>query len=386
MEQPSPHLYRQQGRGLGLPEDVLNAAISRTTQIENTGAGSILSLRHLAHLTGAPYLYLREIVQRSRDPYQTLTRPKRTGGSREISAPEPMLMDVQRFILRRALRNLPHHPASYAYRRGLSILDCATQHLGARWMIKLDLHDFFGSINERDAYQVFLERSYSPLVSLELARLCTRSRTADYWGKANRRYQAIPSYNVNVMGCLPQGGPTSGALANAVTTPLDHALHEAAMTGGLAFTRYSDDLVLSSESAFDRARAKRIIRDVTQIVQAHHFHLHDKKTRLIPPGTRHIVLGLLVADRVRLLPEYRRRIEVHVNGVTKFGLAGHAEHRGFRSVLSFISHVEGSLSFAKSIEPDWAHRTEDKWIAALRANQYPIHGSAPGLVDTRGLQ
>lgn len=373
MEQPSPHLYRQQGRQLGVPEAVLTAAADRSSQIEQTGASPILSLRHLAHLTGAPYLYLREIVQRARDPYQTLSRPKRSGGSRPISAPEPMLMDVQRVILRRALRKLQHHPASYAYRQGRSILDCANQHLGARWMIKFDLHNFFGTINERDAYQVFLGRGYAPLVALELARLCTRSRPSDWWGTADPRYQVIPSYAVNVMGYLPQGGPTSGALANAVATPLDGALNHTATANGFVFTRYSDDFVFSSTDRFVRTRATHIVREVRKIVEAHHFRLHEKKTRVIPPGARHIVLGLLVADRVRLLPEFRRRIEVHVNGVTKFGLTSHAQHRGFRSVLSFISHVDGSLSFAKSIEPEWAYRTADSWTAALRANNYPVN-------------
>lgn len=372
MEHPSPHLYRLRGRELGVPEDVLDNAISRTATIEATGAGAILSLRHLAHLSGAPYLYLREIVQRARDPYQTLVRPKRSGGNRMISAPEPLLMDVQRLILRRALRNLPHHRASYAYRHGLSILDCANQHVGARWMLKFDLHDFFGGVNERDVYQVFLDRGYAPLVALELARLCTRSRTADWWGGPNRRYSVISTYDVNVMGRLPQGGPTSGALANAVATPLDGALHEAAVSEGLAYTRYSDDLVFSSESEFDRSRARRLIREVSNLVQGHHFRLHAKKTRIIPPGARHIVLGLLVADRVRLLPEFRRRIEVHVNGVTNFGLVAHAQHRGFRSVLSFISHIDGSLSFAKSIEPAWAEQTDANWKSALRVNHYPV--------------
>lgn len=356
-----------------MPEAVLTASAGRSAQIEQTGAGPILSLRHLAHLTGAPYLYLREIVQRSRDPYQTLSRPKRSGGSRHISAPEPMLMDVQRLILRRALRNLPHHPASYAYRQGRSILDCANQHLGARWMIKFDLHDFFGTINERDAYRVFLDRGYAPLVALELARLCTRSRTADWWGTADQRYQVIPTYAVNVVGHLPQGGPTSGAIANAVATPLDGALHQAATANGLVFTRYSDDFVFSSTDDFVRTHATHIIKKVRKIVEAHHFQLHEKKTRVVPPGARHIVLGLLIADRVRLLPEFRRRIEVHVNGVTRYGLTPHAQHRRFRSVLSFISHVDGSLSFAKSIEREWAYRTAERWTAALERSQYPVH-------------
>ena len=91
-----------------------------------------MSLGHLAHLTGAPYLYLREIVQRRHDPYDTIARPKRTGGTRWLSAPEPVLMDVHRVILRRALQNLRLHPFSFAYQEKRTIHQCAQQHLVLR--------------------------------------------------------------------------------------------------------------------------------------------------------------------------------------------------------------------------------------------------------------
>lgn len=366
MDPSTPHLYIKNGQEAGVPDAVLQAGAAQIARTQARGAEPILSLGHLAHLTGAPYLYLREIVQRRRDPYSDIVRPKRTGGTRLISAPEPVLMDVHRVILRRALRNLPLHPFSYAYQEGRAIAQCAQQHLGARWMLKFDLHDFFGQIEERDVFRVFKERGYSALVALELARICTRASVYSYRSNTGR-YGPIPTYDVNVSGRLPQGAPTSGALSNAVATPLDRDLHGFATCEGFVYTRYSDDMVMSTSRDFDRTQAASMIREVTRLVAAHRFQLHRKKTRVVPPGVRHIVLGLQVdGDEVRLTPEFRRRVEVHIRGVRKFGLIQHANHRGFRSLLSFVSHVDGCLAFARSVEPDWADKERIAWRAALR--------------------
>lgn len=373
LSDPSPHRYLQDGLARGAPEDALHSAVRRAAASYGAGSDPILSLRHLAHLSGAPYLYLREIVQRRRDPYVDILRPKRTGGSRLISAPEPVLMDVQRLILQRALRRDTGHPASFAYRQGRSIVMCAQRHVGMRWMLKFDLHDFFGQVDEHRVWRIFDSLGYAPLVSLELARLCTRAPRAPAWPSPRGRYRSIPSYDVGVVGHLPQGAPTSGALANAVATPLDAGLHELASQSGYVYSRYSDDLVLSSTDRFDRQEAKITVGAVRDLVLAHGFDLHRKKTRVIPPGARHIVLGLLVGDdSVRLTPEFRRRVETHVRGVERFGLAEHAQHRRFRSVLSFINHVEGCLAFSTAVEPVWAAKVGGEWRAALRATGYPI--------------
>jgi RNA-directed DNA polymerase len=329
-------------------------------------AGPILSLRHLASLSGAPYLYLREVVQRQRDPYEDIYRPKQTGGTRRISAPEPVLMDVQRLILHRALSRDAGHRASYAYRKRRSIVMCARQHLGMRWMLKFDLHDFFGQVSEKRVWHEFQARGYSPLVSLELARICTRAPSALVRPSRTGRYQAIPSYDVHAVGWLPQGSPTSGALANAVATPLDADLQELAMTSGYVYTRYSDDLVLSSAGPFDRQAAKVTIGAVREVVRSRGFSLHHRKTRVVPPGARHVVLGLLVGEEsVRLTPEFKRRVETHVRGVARFGLAEHVRHRKFHSVLSFVSHVDGCLAFALDVEPRWAAKVGEEWRTSL---------------------
>ena len=90
------------------------------------------------------------------------------------------------------------------------------------------------------------------------------------------------------------------------------------------------------------------------------------------PGARKIILGLLIdGDRPRLLPEFKRRLEVHLRGVEKFGLPEHATHRHFDSILSMINHVDGRIAFAASVDADYAGKLADRWALVLEARGYP---------------
>jgi len=357
-----PHLYERDGLARAVPPDQLALAVGKRTALEARGTYPLLTLGQLAHETGATYAYLREVVARKRDPYQSFEVAKRAGGTRTIAAPEPILIDVQRWILSNLLSGIVRHPASYAYQRGLSIVDCANRHRGARWMIKMDLHDFFGSVSETQVYRIYRRLGYDRLVAFELSRLSTRAPHAKPDQLRGSHY-VIREYAVSAQGHLPQGAPTSGMLANAAAARLDRLLSEFAVRHRLVYTRYSDDLTFSSAARFVRADAVKLTRALGGLIRAAGFTPHRTKTRIVPPGARHIVLGLLVENEVRLLPEHARRIENHLRGCEKFGVASHAAHRGFESVLSFVNHLDGWIAFAMGVEPPRAA----KWRQRLWA-------------------
>ena len=283
-------------------------------------------------------------------------------------------MEVQRWILHRVLPSARNHPSSYAYQTGRSIIHCARAHLGARWLLKMDLHDYFDTIAETRVYGIFRSLGYPPLVSFELARICTRLPLGRYVRQHRPRiYSSIPSYEIYANGWLPQGAPTSGALANAATFKLDQKLARISSQYELTYTRYSDDLMFSGGAAFNRATAARFIDHVRNIVNDDKFIVHDKKTRIVPPGARHVVLGLLLTpEGIRLLPEFKRRIDVHIRGVDRFGLARHVAHRGFRSIFSFINHIDGCLAFAQGVESEYAQYCMERWNSALAKSGFPV--------------
>ena len=386
MSTDSPHLYRAHGLSRNVPEPVIDAVLTRTALLRSSGVTPIVSLAHLAHQTGANYHYLRQIIERRTNPYREFEINRSEGRRpRVISSPDPVLMDVQRWLLRRVLNKVAPHSSSYAYENGKSIRDCASRHLGARWLVKMDLHNFFHGIDERMVFEVFAGLGYSRLVALELTRVCTR--TAAFAAHLNpnrfkvklRQDAEIPTYSTTLLGFVPQGAPTSGALANLVSRPMDAAMHALATEHRLVYTRYADDMVFSGAGSFDRAAAARIVRLATREIARMGFEVHKKKTRIVPPGARRIVLGLLVdGEKVRLTKDSRDRIATHVRGVEKFSLKGHQRARGFASAIGVANHINGLLAFAHDIDPAWAKPLRERWEAALRASAPALAPFEPG--------
>lgn len=359
METWPPHLYRDLGSEHGIPAEVIDAALAQAHKVQVNGLPAVLSLRHFAALTQSSYEYLRSVISREHDPYRVFRIGKKKGGFRTIVAPQPPLRRAQRWISDYILAALSAyaHPASFAYAPGSSIVRCAEKHAGARWLVKIDLHRFFESISEIDAYRVFLSGGYQPLVSFELARLCTRvtPSTRQPWQrwKAGADRYSIRNYRHFRLGFVPQGAPSSPMLANLVAVRLDRQLERAASDSGLVYTRYSDDLVFSTASrSFTRDDARRFVDEVYRALRPLGFRPNLTKTTIVPPGARKIVLGLLVdSRRPRLSRQFRDGIDTHLFHLRSKGASAHAAHREFDSVIGMLRHVRGLLDFAYMVEP-----------------------------------
>jgi RNA-directed DNA polymerase len=341
--------------------------------IASNNAYPLLTLRHLARETGAEWGYLRSIVERRLNEYSSIRRRKQDGTFREISAPNPSLMHVQRWILSNVLVGLEFHDAAFAYRRGLSIKHCAEEHLGAKWLLKMDLHNFFGSIEESRAYGVLVRLGYPTLLAFEMARICTKPIALPSMTKPPLSGRGLHAYNNSNRGVLPQGAPTSGALANATAFRLDTMLASIADERGLAYTRYSDDLTFSSSEGLSRTAVSKVILQIEHAIRSSGFVVHKGKTRVVTPGARQIVLGLMLTrDAVRLVPEFRHQLDNHIRCVERYGPSAHAMTRRFDSALSMINYVDGCLAFATDIEPDWTARRQIRWRAALGQHGHPV--------------
>lgn len=308
---------------------------------------SYSGLDELARVTGVDRQFLRSVIERRVDPYNEFQVPKGGAGKfRTIAAPVPDLARVQRWILDRVLVGQPSEGTSFAYRKGRSIKDCASVHVGARWLLKLDLQDFFHSVREDQVAHSFMSAGQSDDAARELARLCTRGSIA----------------HRDRLGYLPQGAPTSGLLANRAAVDLDQSLLALAARNSMKYTRYSDDLTFSSTGQFDRKTAIALTRCARSEIASHRFTLNERKIRVVPPGSRLIVLGLLVdSDRVRLPSDFKRTLKWHVYGSSRFGLEEYSSSRGFPTVDEYLVHVDGLFAHAVHIDPDWAGPLRRSW-------------------------
>lgn len=350
-----------------LPE-VVDRAVE-TVEIlraKTPGAQPILSLKHLAHLTGAQYMDLRRLASRGGvEPYRVFRVAKRPLGDqprrfRTIVVPSPWLMSVQRWINHNVLELVDPHEASVGFSTGDSLYEAAAVHCECQWLLKIDVRNFFESITEAQVYRVFEGIGYQPLVAFELARICTRVGDPET-RKNQERYKvrgvassAITSYSTATMGHVPQGAPTSPRIGNLVARDLDTAITALAVSEGLRYTRYADDLIFSTkDKGRTRAEFIRIIGKVYGIIADNGFMPNTAKTVLSPPGARKVVLGVLVDRGVpKLTKEYKAEIRKHLYYLShpKIRPAMHANRQGGATTFGLRRHVLGLIQHARQIE------------------------------------
>jgi RNA-directed DNA polymerase len=174
----SSQRYRFQGERQGIASDVLDAATKINERIREVDPRlpTILTLRHLGAFADVPFNYLNRLVSRSDRHYKrVLFRKKVPGRSRyrEIHIPEPSLLKLQQWITHNILKNTIPHDASFAYHPHSQPVFAAARHCGCRWLLKVDIEDFFHRISEGKVFYAFRDLGYPALLSVELARITT---------------------------------------------------------------------------------------------------------------------------------------------------------------------------------------------------------------------
>jgi retron-type reverse transcriptase len=112
---------------------------------------------------------------------------------------------------------------------------------------------------------------------------------------------------------LPQGAPTSPALANLIFTPIDGEIAALAAKAGLVYTRYADDLSFSALEPITEEFRRR----VAQIIRAAGFQINPNKSRLMGPKCCRQVTGLTVNERLSIPREKRRQLRAWFHSVQK---------------------------------------------------------------------
>ncbi|MER9342820.1 reverse transcriptase family protein [Mesorhizobium sp. M0601] len=375
----SSQRYIEKGLADGRDPKLVKAAASEIERLVygNPAVPAVLTLAHLADRCGVDYLKLRSIVARNENHYAYFRIRKRSGGHRLISVPEAELRRVQKWIHTHILSKAKAHPACFSFLRKISIRDCAAQHRGAKWVIKVDISAFFGSVSERHAFDVFVKLGYRSLIAFEMARIVTDAP------RSSKRYLAAPwkrdlgtytiaQYTDSRVGFLPQGAPSSPLLSNLFMMDVDPKLEALAVQHGLRYSRYSDDMTFSTRGEYSRERAKKLVHAVAAVIRAKGLRVNTAKTRIIPPGGRRMVLGLLVdGSEPRLSRKFRDTLRMHIYHMKNHGVQYHAERRGFDSVSGLYRHVKGLLDYAKSIDLSYWGKMSSAFAEIVWPNPWP---------------
>jgi RNA-directed DNA polymerase len=214
---------------------------------------------------------------------------------RLIEAPKPRLRALQRRLLADLLGRLPVHDQVHGFVPGRGPHTFAAVHAGHETVIRIDLTSFFTSVTASRVYGLWRTAGYPEPVAHALAAICT-TRTPMTVLRAAPTTLTHRAYRLAMLRSahLPQGAPTSPALANLCAFRLDRRLQGLAVSFDVTYARYADDLAFSGR--LSPARSRALISQVDTIAADEGFRVHPAKLRVRGQGDRQLLAGLVVNE------------------------------------------------------------------------------------------
>lgn len=280
--------------------------------------------------------HLNRIIRTAPLRYKKYLIKKRNGGDRLVAQPAKEVKAIQYWLMANILQELPVHDAAVAYRIGKSIKYNATLHAASNFMLKVDFKSFFPSIKKANIKQHIalhlgeqLEKDAIEMISHVLSWAPIRGRGLEL--------------------CI--GAPSSPLVSNSVIYKCDQIIHQYALENDLIYSRYADDITISSLERGKLSPALSAIRDAIQGLAYPHLQLNEEKTVFASRRSRRAVTGLI------LTPDHR----VSLGRERKRNIAS-MYHHYIIGKLPFERHAElnGLLAFAESIEPGFRAKLAEK--------------------------
>ena len=278
--------------------------------------------------------------------YRVSHRVAPSGAIRVLEAPKPRLKAIQRRLLDEVVSLVPPHDAARGFRPGGSVRSYAAPHARRPIVVRLDLEAFFASVTVGRIYGIWRAAGYSEPVAHALAGLMTSVLPLAAWQAVPRpaserlhdahwrlgRRLAAPH--------LPQGAPTSPAVANLAAYRLDVRLTALAASWGGQYTRYADDLAFSGDRGWGTGTS-RLIDAIEGIVRDEGFRLNPRKTGVMPRAGRQTLGGLVVNDRPRVSRAEVDRLRAILHNCRRHGPStqNRADHP------AFAEHLLGRISW-----------------------------------------
>lgn len=274
---------------------------------------------------------------------KTFRLRKKHGGYREITAPKGGLRGILNALNILLQTYDEPTPWAYGFVCGRSVVDNARPHVGKRYILNLDLKDFFPTITRQQVADCLTAEpfGFSSLAAKLVSGLAT-VRTKN---------------NEEV---LAQGFATSPTLSNFICREMDKEIASIATAQGITFTRYADDLTFSSDTDILRPQGE-LVQQVKAIVERYGFRLNEEKTHLQRRGRRQEVTGLMVTEKVNVSRRYVREIRSLLYIWERYGYEDacqaawksyrqqHGKTKGHQHCVPLNAVLRGKLNYMKMV-------------------------------------
>jgi RNA-directed DNA polymerase len=290
---------------------------------------------------------LTQLIETAPLRYKEYFIPKRTPGEfRAIAQPSPEIKLLQRWLMTNVLTDFAVHECATAYRTGVGLLDNVEPHRSNRYLLKLDFNRFFPSIGADDFVKFLADHaSFDSPDTHTLSKLLF---------KYNRRAHALE---------LSIGAPSSPLISNVMLFEFDRAISEFCAHAGVTYTRYADDISLSTNTPDVLRHCKSHVEMVLRDLRYPTLTLNEQKTVEASTKNGRQITGLVITgdNRVSVGRERKRVLRAQIR---RFALG--------EMNADDLQQLQGYIAFLRSVEPDHIERLKGSFgedvIASLCAS------------------
>ena len=304
---------------------------------------TLRDVAHILHVQPSTVSYLLYILPAA-EKYHSFEIPKRNGGKRLINAPESRLKMLQRRLAKVLYgcvaeikeTDRPRRPLAHGFAKYHSIFTNASVHKNRRYVLNLDLEDFFPSFNFGRVRGFFIKDKHFEL---------------------NEKVATVIAQIACHKNELPQGSPCSPVISNLLGHLLDVRLVRLAKKNKCTYSRYADDITFSTNRKdFPAALAEPITEKpanwqlgapLVKEIEDAGFKVNVDKTRMQWRGSRQVTTGLIVNKKVNIRSEYYRTVRAICHNLFSTGSYYVSDPN---SPVESLNKIEGILSYIHHIK------------------------------------
>lgn len=232
----------------------------------------------------------------------------------------------------------------HSYIREKNAYTAVIKHANSKFFFQSDIQNFFNSITNKDIENI-LDKNISDIQIHDISQY---------------KYQLLNLISVN--GILPVGFSTSPSISNTCLYDFDYELEHYCLKNEIIYTRYSDDIILSSNTKSSLTDIQEIISTLLNSFFNDRIQLNPHKTKHTQKGKKIKLLGMVIlpSGHVSVDMKVKKQIEVllhfYINDKGKF-----ADYLNKHYPNGDLSKISGQLNYINTIDQSYLNKLRKKY-------------------------
>ncbi|OGT79953.1 MAG: hypothetical protein A3I13_02600 [Gammaproteobacteria bacterium RIFCSPLOWO2_02_FULL_47_50] len=231
----------------------------------------------------------------------------------------------------------------HSYRKEKTAYTAVSVHANSKYFFQSDINDFFNSITATDIKNVLNSNlDDSPISDI-----------------VNYKDQLINIVTVN--NILPIGFSTSPNISNTCLYNFDNSLETYCNERDINFTRYADDIILSSNTKESMVGIEEIVSKILNEFFNDRFVLNQHKTKRLRKGNKVKLLGMVIlpSGKVTVDMKLKKQLEIllhfYINDKDKF-----SDYLG-KVYSGKLSTISGQLNYINTVDKNYLNKLRKKY-------------------------